>query len=298
MRSTTEVQAEIVATKAALMVAKEKKKGAEKERDAVRQERNNLIDHNPIAAERRRIENLKEQLHSWGMGLIILPIVADVALFVLLLLLEGILERMIGGDPLQLQLTILAIPLALIIPGIILLVVSAVQNGKIDKLTAQLREFDIEKQPLEDKISMLTKQITECDEFIAKQNNCLARCETEIKFAAYAKNHIMLFVAEEGASSDQYRSIKNSIIIDGVEYGAASMPFKTIELTPGLHTIRVNVAVYFSERYHIYSSDFIQVRAESDSVFLKCVFKGPSRPFSFEKFTDINAFFEAINYEP
>jgi hypothetical protein len=260
--------------------------------------RDEMIKNNTVAAEREKKEILRNGLKLFGKICVFGPLVLDVVLFVALIVFESAIERAINGDALQLQLTILAIPLALIIPGIILWILSALPKKKIAELSAQLVEFDKEKLPFERAITFCTSELEKQKEIIEKAKEKKADCELELKYAQYAKDHVMIFVAEKGSSDDDLRSIKHNIVVDNIDYGSAIAPFKAIKLSSGIHAIRVDVGVYINGTLKVYSSDVTQVEVNEDRVFIKYVFKGPGMPFFAQKYYDAPEFFKATNQKP
>ena len=264
-------------------ICEEKKAEAQGKSDRAWKELNKVINSNPIAKQRLELEAKQDSMKSWGKGLTFGPIILDIVLFILMITTDSIIERIVGTDITKIEIIILCIPPVFIIPGIALWIASATFNGKINALSNQLVEFDRQKAPIEAEWSQHLAKVHEYENTISQKKEDLEKYKIEEKYAPFARNHVMIFVAEEGSSSDKFRTIKHEIIIDGIEYGTAAWPFKAIELTPGLHAVQVRVGLYIGDEFCVYSADVTQVRVENGSLFLKYVFKGPARPFNAKK---------------
>lgn len=298
MRSKDIILADIDLANQAINEAKKQEAEIEKELSKAKNLRDEMIHNNPIATERKKLEDKKEKLKTWGFRLIVAPFIIDAVLFVLLLTFEGVIAKAINDDPLKIELIILGIPPILIIFGIILFIISLFTSIKIKALSSRLADFDVEKAPIEYEISQYESDLSDCLDIINKKDSDLETYKTELKYIVYEKNYVLIFVAQEGSSSNEFRIIKHNITIDNIEYGAAGLPFKAIALSEGIHAVRVDVGVYINESLHVYSSNVEQVQVSNGSIFMKFVFKGPSMPFVAQKYYDAPAFFEATNQKP
>lgn len=265
----------------------------------------------PVATKRHGLEKEQKALRSAGGSFFFWMIILEILLFIASLFMKNLLQ-----DKGYIRIIMHAVPLLLLIPAIKKLVDAGKLKPQIKELSKGLKEFDVHKNELEDEKARYEKQVKSCESRISdlrgkiKQANrqCndklkdleekIEDCQADMKYASLAKNHVMIFVGEKNSRSGDYRTMRNEIVIDGVSYGAAGMPFKAIVLEPGLHAVQVLCQVYFSEEYHTYASVVDQINVEHGSIFIKFEFKGPGASFYGEKFFEPTDFFKATNQKP
>ena len=265
----------------------------------------------PVATKRAGLEKERKALKSAGGSFIIWMIILEVLLFIASLFMKELLQE--KGF---IRIIMHAAPLLLLIPAFMKLIAAGKLKPQIKELSKGLKEFDVHKNELEDEQARYEKQVKNCESRISdlrskikqanRQRNDKVKdleekiedCQADMKYAPLAKNHVMIFVGEKNSYSGEYRSMRNEIIIDGISYGAAGIPFKAITLTPGLHAVQVLCQVYFSEEYHTYASVVDQINVENGSVFMKFEFKGPGSSFYGEKFFEASDFFKATKQKP
>lgn len=87
-----------------------------------------------------------------------------------------------------------------------------------------------------------------------------ARRREEEERKRHSPGEVYVYVGEK--HSYGYKPPRNTIIIDGQEYGPGGIPYKKITLQPGWHTISVMVQLYYGGDYHFPQSDTLQFELE------------------------------------
>lgn len=121
------------------------------------------------------------------------------------------------------------------------------ESGRADNIKECFRWFEEEKER-ERRAAEERRQAEE------------ARRRAEEERKRNSPGEVYVYVGEK--HSYGYKAPRNEIIIDGQEYGPATMPYKKITLMPGLHTIRVVVQLYYGGNYHLPQSDILQFQLE------------------------------------
>lgn len=289
MRDSVSLQKDIAEAQATIQLLQNKNTALKARCTTLENERHRKTRENPLAKKQNDYDGNSFLLGFWGIILTIGAILLGAVLFIVMSVIEA------SSTATIIALSICAAILAI---GLILLLWMFILRIKIKSMNTKLTSFNQEIQPLINECRTCEKEIDKNKEIIAKKEALISDCEADLKYLPMAKNHVMIFVAEEGGTSTSFRPIKHNITIDGIDYGAAPMPFKIIELTPGIHAINVTVGLYIGGEPRLYSSGVTQVRVDTNSVFMQYVFKGPGMPFSPMQYHNASDFFKATNQKP
>lgn len=221
---------------------------------------------------------------------------------VVLALILIVLKLILGAGFNQSLWIVLLVVSGLILGGGIASVIYGMTFGKsIKALSQDLATFDVHKNELEDQIASCQKAITNCKKAIKKEESTIDDCEDELRFYKYEQlfqGHVMVFVGEKVAIGGKYKTIVNTIEIDGFEQGFADRPFKALRLLPGDHTIKVTVQTQVNNEYQNVASEVLQINVDEQSLYMVYEFKGANGGLVCKQYTDIIEFFDATNQEP
>ncbi len=249
-----------------------------KERDRLQKEVNDYIRSNPIAEERCKVERERDWKKKKGKNCVVWFFVFVVAVFLILLIAKNSLAAAFGDKMLYIQIAAYALPAILVIFAITNYGTAGKLQKQIDEISSKLKEFDVKLRPMEHELSeennWVSRYKTDIRSEQSKMDEYKEMIRVEKKYAQYSVNYALVFVGEKDSYSKKYKSVRNKIEIDGIDYGYSEFPFKPIYLNPGIHTIKITVQDYFGESYHLYSSNVSQFEVSRGSIYFECEYVG------------------------
>lgn len=182
-------------------------------------------------------------------------------------------------------LTLSIISLIVAIIGIFINIVITVIGGALFVTFLVLRskplkaekEYSAELTDYDNNVKKLDNAIAEINNKIKSINAVLERNEYEVKYSAYEKNHICVYVGSSSTFGDPKETAscydivdEVKVYIDGIEYGDISKPFGAFEVTPGSHIVKIECMTTRSgsKIIHTISSKAQQVKVTDGSVFI------------------------------
>ena len=255
------------------------------------------IDTNPLAQKRRDYEEKMKKNKSAAGSLIGWFVFLEIVLFVLCLVFENRLERMLGMDILYIQLAVLALPLILIVVSIVKRISTSKYKEKIDAMAAQLAEFDKSLNPLHSEWNTYASKVGWNEKRITDYQEKIKDLEIDLKYVQYEKNYALVFVGRRNTYTNKWTSVRHTIEIDGIDHGYAEIPFKPIYVSPGMHTIKVTCTETTQEYILTHTSQVTQFDASQGSVYFEFE-RGPLNGVSTKVHKSHKAFFESTGLEP
>ena len=274
-------KAEVGANQASIGIYENSIQDLNKQLDKMRQD-------NPVVAQR---EDIQSKVNDRKGGGIVMFVVAALALISLVFTYKWILV---------LILTVLAAA-ALIYFGIRVYSKHKEFVPELERLNEELKDYDVVAGGLRSQIKGFEKDIKSLRRDIEKLEEGIEKLSQELKiaekYAPFAKNYALVFVGERHSKENRYTPIANKIYIDDKDYGRADMPFKPIELEPGLHTIKAVVKVHYGEEDHYIESQVSQFRVDKESqIFAFYLNREPK--VSTRTFDEFEDFFEFTKQNP
>lgn len=252
------------------------------------------INSNTTAVERDLLQKKQSRFFKFGAS----GVIAAVAMALILIVLKLILAE---GFNQALWIALLVVAVLILGGGIAAVIYGLTFRKGIKALSQELATFDVHKNELEDQIDTCQKAIANCKKAIKKEEAAIEDCKDELRYYKYEQlfqGHVMVFVGEKGAMGGKYKTIVNTIEIDGFEQGFAERPFKALRLLPGDHTVKVTVQAQVNNEYQNIVSEIEQINVDQQSLYMVYEFKGANGGIVCKKYTDIIEFFDATNQEP
>lgn len=151
-------------------------------------------------------------------------------------------------------------------------------NDEFDEITL-ISYSDLEEDPMiiNKMIKLIERgeasNVKECYKIFERQRQAEERAAEERR--RNSPGSVYIVIGEKNTYSGAYQTPRNNVVIDGIEYGPASVNGKSFKLNPGLHTMRIQVQFLTSSVNSIYETEAIQFELDGGSEkYFKCVVGG------------------------